>query len=70
MKLNHRFIFLDGLRGIAAVVVVIFHFSQDGNIRQLFPSAPIAVDLFFCLSGFVIAWAYYQKLSTGMVFKD
>lgn len=61
---NH-FEILDGLRGIAAIAVVIFHFMeliapdyQDNFIAHAY----LAVDFFFCLSGFVIAYAYDQKL--------
>jgi hypothetical protein len=55
---------LDGLRGVAAIGVVIFHFSE-----WLFPDASknfighgfLAVDFFFCLSGFVISYAYDEQ---------
>ncbi|MEZ0318317.1 MAG: acyltransferase family protein [Methylophilaceae bacterium] len=70
MVKNQRYEFLDGMRGIAAFAVVFYHYALHGNIRNWFPSAPIAVDLFFCLSGFVIAFAYLQKLQSGMTYKD
>jgi peptidoglycan/LPS O-acetylase OafA/YrhL len=63
---QHRFEFLDGLRGIAAFVVVVYHFTEQYGHAAFFSSAPLAVDLFFCLSGFVIAWSYYQRLLEGM----
>src|SRR5450830_1531351 len=67
MNKSHRFIFLDGLRGIAAIAVMIFHFSAQGGHRVPYLlSAPLAVDLFFCMSGFVIAYTYYQRLTEGM----
>jgi hypothetical protein len=50
----HRFLVLDGLRGIAALVIVVFH---TGSSRFI-PGGYLAVDLFFCLSGFVLAHAY------------
>lgn len=61
---NH-FEVLDGLRGIAAIGVVVFHFSE-----WLFPDASknfighgfLAVDFFFCLSGFVISYAYDDRI--------
>lgn len=65
---SHRFVFLDGLRGIAAMAVVIMHFTQPGNRTPLFASAALAVDLFFGLSGFVIAWSYYQRLANDLSF--
>lgn len=50
----HRFLVLDGLRGVAALVIVVFH---TGSSRFI-PGGYLAVDLFFCLSGFVLAHAY------------
>lgn len=56
---------LDGLRGVAALVVVVFHFMEwifpDIN-DNLFGHGFLAVDFFFCLSGFVIGYAYDQRL--------
>jgi peptidoglycan/LPS O-acetylase OafA/YrhL len=56
---------LDGLRGVAAIAVVIFHFMEiavpDYN-DSFIAHAYLAVDFFFCLSGFVIAYAYDGKL--------
>ncbi|SDD33957.1 Peptidoglycan/LPS O-acetylase OafA/YrhL, contains acyltransferase and SGNH-hydrolase domains [Mucilaginibacter pineti] len=65
LKSKQHFEILDGLRGIAAVAVVIFHFMEiavpDYN-NSFIAHAYLAVDFFFCLSGFVIAYAYDQKL--------
>lgn len=56
---------LDGLRGVAAIAVVIFHFMEiavpDYN-NSFIAHAYLAVDFFFCLSGFVIAYAYDSRL--------
>lgn len=49
---------LDGLRGVAAVAVVIWHLPG----AKLLNSAYLAVDLFFILSGFVIAYRYEERL--------
>jgi len=55
---------LDGMRGIAAIAVVMFH--AKAYFGTVYPhSAYLAVDLFFCLSGFVIAHAYDDRLATG-----
>ncbi len=67
--MNHRFNTLDGLRGVAAIAVIFFHFTQHTTLR-LFSGAGLAVDLFFCLSGFVIAHSYQQRLVSGMSFND
>jgi peptidoglycan/LPS O-acetylase OafA/YrhL len=55
------------MRGLAALAVVLYHFTAyGGRFGRQFDSASLAVDLFFCLSGFVIAWSYHQKLVDGM----
>lgn len=62
-----HFQILDGLRGLAAVAVVIFHFMEIAvpDYKDNFIAhAYLAVDFFFCLSGFVIAYAYDQKLAS------
>ena len=61
---HDRFIFLDGMRGIAALAVMIMHFTLYTNY-PIFSSAYVAVDLFFVLSGFVIARSYIDKLDNG-----
>jgi peptidoglycan/LPS O-acetylase OafA/YrhL len=61
-----RYVFLDGLRGLAAMAIVVHHLTADSGHRELFASASIAVDFFFCLSGFVICHAYERRLLSGM----
>ncbi|MDR9761829.1 acyltransferase [Rhizobium redzepovicii] len=61
-----RFVFLDGLRGIAALSVALLHASQVFGFH-LTSHAYLAVDFFFCLSGFVLANAYDQKLKSGVL---
>ena len=55
---------LNGLRGVAAICVVLFH--GDALVGQVFPRGYLAVDLFFVLSGFVIAHAYEGRLRAGL----
>ena len=62
---TQHFSILDGLRGIAALAVVVYHFMEIvvPDYDHLFIAhAYLAVDFFFCLSGFVIACAYDTRL--------
>lgn len=65
LKGRQHYHLLDGLRGIAALCVVIFHFMEwiypDHGINPI-GHGFLAVDFFFCLSGFVIAYAYDKRL--------
>lgn len=47
---------LDGIRGVAILMVVVWHFGPDFRGHQLswMPSGHLGVDLFFVLSGFLI----------------
>ena len=64
-----RFVYLDGLRGIAALCVVVYHYSQHTDFPVLH-QASAAVDLFFCLSGFVLAHSYGQRILDGLSFVE
>jgi peptidoglycan/LPS O-acetylase OafA/YrhL len=57
---------LDGLRGLAAVSVVLFHFGHWLHAPWLATNSDLAVDLFFCLSGFVLPLAYEKRLGTSL----
>ncbi len=65
LQTKQHFEILDGLRGVAALAVVTFHFMEwvyaadDNFIGHGF----LAVDFFFCLSGFVIAYAYDDRMA-------
>ncbi len=63
-----RYEVLDGLRGIAAILVVCFHLFEghaENHFSQLFNHAYLAVDFFFVLSGFVIGYAYDGRWGRG-----
>lgn len=68
-----RYEILDGLRGVAAVIVVVFHLLETysrGVPYQLLNHGYLAVDFFFVLSGFVVGYAYDSRWSGGMTFKS
>ncbi len=61
MIANKRIPSLDGLRGIAALAIMLFHFNIFFVPQARFPAlghAYLAVDLFFLLSGLVMAHVY------------
>jgi peptidoglycan/LPS O-acetylase OafA/YrhL len=62
---KHRLHVLDGMRGIAAILVMLYHYYSDLYLRCL-KNPFIAVDFFFILSGFVIFHAYGEKLRNGL----
>jgi peptidoglycan/LPS O-acetylase OafA/YrhL len=63
MKLD-TFHSLDLLRGVAALAVLMLHSGQVISI-DLMVSGYLAVDVFFVLSGFVIASSYSARLQAG-----
>ena len=63
-----RYIELDCLRGVAALLVVLFHFTMGKSQAELgFKLGTTGVDLFFIISGFVISMSI-EKVSSGMQF--
>ena len=67
-----HYLLLDGLRGVAAILVVFYHIFEGFAFAQLANGARdglittlnhghIAVDFFFILSGFVISYAYDDR---------
>lgn len=67
-SLKPHYVVLDFLRGIAAFVILVFHY-----LEMLYPvdysenflgHGFLAVDFFFCLSGFVIGYAYDDRMKT------
>ncbi|TDE11262.1 acyltransferase family protein [Dyadobacter psychrotolerans] len=68
---KQHFEILDGLRGVAALAVVIFHFMEwvyTDPSKNFIGHGFLAVDFFFCLSGFVIGYAYDDRIKkTGII---
>ncbi|MCD0464882.1 acyltransferase [Flavobacterium sp. ENC] len=65
IKPKKHYEILDGLRGVAAILVVAFHifeaFSGGNRFVQIINHGYLAVDFFFLLSGFVVAYAYDDR---------
>lgn len=70
---KRHFQILDALRGVAAIVVVLFHvleiYSNGDHTKQFINHGYLAVDFFFMLSGYVMAHAYDDRWNT-MTLKD
>lgn len=68
---KEHFVQLDGLRGSAALIVVIYHifealtFVSGASYIPIFNHGYLAVDFFFILSGFVIGYAYDDRWNKG-----
>lgn len=64
---KQHYAILDGLRGVAAIVVVWFHIFEayaTSHVDQRINHGYLAVDFFFMLSGFVIGYAYDDRWKT------
>lgn len=67
---------LDGLRGVAALLVVFYHifegfsFAGGGTLITTINHGYLAVDFFFILSGFVIGYAYDDRWKKNMTLKN
>ncbi len=62
-----RFEALDALRGVCALLVVLFHIPIYHALKDVsaFANLQFCVDMFFALSGFVLCHAYGQRLDEG-----
>lgn len=60
-----RYHTLDGIRGVAAIFVVIGH-AHDTLSPLGVPRFWLAVDLFFLISGFVLGQVYEPRIRAGM----
>ena len=63
---------LESLRGLAAIMVVLYHspFRFAESSAPIVTNSYLFVDLFFVLSGFVMAYAYGDKIRGGMGFGE
>ncbi len=58
---TQRFAALDGLRAVAALGVLLYHAADWSGRPGRFAHGYLAVDFFFCLSGFVLAHAFERR---------
>jgi peptidoglycan/LPS O-acetylase OafA/YrhL len=63
---HSRFRNLDAMRGICALTVVLFHCNGLFVKNEIFCHGYLAVDVFFILSGFVLAHTYEKRLAEGL----
>ncbi|WP_341525013.1 acyltransferase [Nostoc sp. UHCC 0302] len=75
MNTKNRLLEIDVLRGVAAISVVLFHYttrynqkySHSDDVLMYFPQGHHGVELFFIISGFVIFMSL-EKIQTGFEF--
>ena len=67
MKLNYR-PEIDGLRAIAVVAVILYHTQFDISGYEIFQGGFIGVDIFFVISGYLIASIIIKELNISGTF--
>lgn len=62
-----HFVALDSIRGVAALSVALYHMSWTSSVeaQSYVRNSYLMVDLFFVLSGFVIFYAYGNRIRTA-----
>jgi len=70
-KTNSKFLGLEASRGVAAILVVLFHAAAIMNLPKYYGEMPLngffgfghaGVDFFFVLSGFIILYVHYGDI--------
>lgn len=68
-----RYDILDGLRGVAALMVLLYHVFNDAKSFYVWPTPVnefyhsfLGVDFFFILSGFVMGYAYDNRWGNSL----
>lgn len=69
---TYHFATLDGLRGVAALLVLLGHATAIdlSPALTLVPRKLLAVEFFFMLSGFVVAYAYEDRFRAGFSVRE
>lgn len=75
LPIPNHYALLDGLRGVAALLVIVYHIFEGyafagGGLIETFNHGYLAVDFFFILSGFVIGYAYDDRWGQNLTMKD
>ena len=70
MNSKPHYLLLDGLRGVAALMVLVYHLFEAvafaaGDPEQNMFHGFLGVDFFLVLSGFVMGYAYDERLRSG-----
>jgi len=62
-----RFAVLDAFRGLFAMMIVFFHMKDYNWVtdNSFVNNSDLFVNFFFVLSGFVIAFVYYDRINSG-----
>ena len=62
--MKERLLYLESLRGCAAIAVALFHFTNSSVLTQnrFVQNVETMVDFFFVLSGFVIAYSCFDRI--------
>lgn len=67
---KQRFVYLDAVRGLAALVITFCHFWTLILGKSPIDRVYLAVDFFFVLAGFVSCYAYERRLLVNMSWAD
>lgn len=67
---EQRFLYLDCLRGISAILILLCHYGDIVAHERLIGRIYLAVDMFFVLGGFVSGYAYERRLLTTMSWSE
>lgn len=64
MQNKNKFLEIEAIRGLAALLVALYHFPNSSIIydNPIIKNSDIMVDLFFVMSGFVISYGYFEKI--------
>ncbi len=72
VRATSRSVVLDGLRFLAAGLIVLYHYQSEGpwpldRLSPVFLRGYLATDFFLILSGYVLGRAYGRKVAVGAV---